>query len=670
MSFIRYPNPQLSAISTYANQAALPVSSTDGDTAITLDTDTLWIYNLSGAAWKAVGSPSAVLSVGTIDSQTPSANGAVISANALVLQSASATVPGLVNLTTQTLAGVKTFSSPPNLSSLTASTALVLDGSKNITTVAYVSTNTASTIVLRDGSGNFSAGTITAALTGTASGNTTISANNHGVVVSGAANVLTVIAPDASATKVLKSGGAAADPSWLAYDNANTVSTLVFRDGSGNFSAGTITATVTGTSSGNTTISPNNHGVVISGAANVLTVIAPDASATKVLKSGGASADPSWLAYDNANTASTLVFRDGSGNFAATTITAALTGTASGNTTYSANNHGVVLSGAANVMTVIAPDASTAKVLVSGGSSADPAWSLLTNTNLSGSAAVSNANLAAMANNTFKGNISGGSATPSDLTIAQMVGALQTPLSLVTNITTTVNIAATASFISGDTSGGAYTATFVVPTGNTNKSFSVRKTTSDFNTLTMAIATSGSFIENGVTSSTTRIDTIGETIVFISDGTNYEIVSRVIPSIIFTFTPALGGITAVGNGYLYGSGKRIGSSLQMAFQFVGGTTSTYAAATAVTFGIPSGITIDTAQIDARDQLSGSGYIQNATSSFVVLGQESTTSTVGMISPAAASVAVGVTTATPALLAALTTSRIAFTCQYPITGWKG
>jgi hypothetical protein len=127
-------------------------------------------------------------------------------------------------------------------------------------------------------------------------------------------------------------------------------------------------------------------------------------------------------AATNLNTVSTIVKRDGSGNFSAGTITASLTGTASGNTTYSANNHGVVVSSGTNAMTVVAPDASTSKVLVSGGSSADPSWSLLTNSNLSGSAAISNANLATMTSSsttvgTVKGNISGSSSTPSDVVL-------------------------------------------------------------------------------------------------------------------------------------------------------------------------------------------------------------------------------------------------------------
>jgi len=84
-----------------------------------------------------------VTTIGTIDSEgSPSANGASISSTNLIMQSASGTVPGLINTTTQTFAGVKTFSSAPNLSSLTASTVLVLDGSKNVSSSPNIAQGT------------------------------------------------------------------------------------------------------------------------------------------------------------------------------------------------------------------------------------------------------------------------------------------------------------------------------------------------------------------------------------------------------------------------------------------------------------------------------------------------------------------------------------------------
>lgn len=91
----------------------------------------------------------------------------------------------------------------------------------------------------------------------------------------------------------------------------------------------------------------------------------------------------------SANTVSTIVARDGSGNFTAGTITANLTGTA---TNFSGSLVGDVTG--TQGATVI------------------------------GSSVVTNAKLANMSNNTFKGNISGGAAAPSDLTVAQMKTAL------------------------------------------------------------------------------------------------------------------------------------------------------------------------------------------------------------------------------------------------------
>lgn len=83
------------------------------------------------------------------------------------------------------------------------------------------SANTVSAIVQRDASGNFSAGTITASLTGNCSGNaaTATNATNHIADATGSAHGAT---------------------------NANTANMIVKRDASGNFSAGTITASLNG----------------------------------------------------------------------------------------------------------------------------------------------------------------------------------------------------------------------------------------------------------------------------------------------------------------------------------------------------------------------------------------------------------------------------------------
>lgn len=156
--------------------------------------------------------------------------------------------------------------------------------------------NTASTIVARDASGNFSAGTITADLTGDVTGNVSGSSGSTtgnaatatalatgrtigmtGDVVwtsaafDGSGNVTgtATIQPDSVAlgtdttgnyvaagavSGVGLSGSASAEGATFTVTsnatNANTASTIVARDASGNFSAGTITANLTGNASG------------------------------------------------------------------------------------------------------------------------------------------------------------------------------------------------------------------------------------------------------------------------------------------------------------------------------------------------------------------------------------------------------------------------------------
>lgn len=164
------------------------------------------------------------------------------------------------------------------------------------------SANTASAIVARDGSGNFSAGTITASLSGNASTATSATsattATNLAGGVAGAVpyqsgSGATAFSAAGTSGQYLQSNGTSA-PSWVTpptigdgtltmnvsgtglsgsasftanqtgnstftvtsnATSANTASTIVARDASGNFSAGTITATLSGNASSATTAS-------------------------------------------------------------------------------------------------------------------------------------------------------------------------------------------------------------------------------------------------------------------------------------------------------------------------------------------------------------------------------------------------------------------------------
>jgi len=182
-------------------------------------------------------------------------------------------------------------------------------------------------------------------------GNTGVTAISSGVIIdadinASAAIVDTKLAQITTAGKVANSATTAT--------NANTASAIVARDASGNFSAGTITAALTGTASlatsaatctGNAatvTTNANLTGDVTSVgnataiAADVIVNADINASAgivdTKLatIATAGKVSNSATTAT-SANTGSTIVARDGSNNFSAGTITAALTGAASSN---------------------------------------------------------------------------------------------------------------------------------------------------------------------------------------------------------------------------------------------------------------------------------------------------------------------------------------------------
>lgn len=122
--------------------------------------------------------------------------------------------------------------------------------------------------------------------------------------------------------------------------STNTNSAIVARDGSGNFGAGTITASLTGNVSGNVTGSVTGNSSTATALAANPTDCGSNTYATTIDANGNltcASITNASTTGTSSSTNSTLVLRDGSSNFSAGTITAALTGNASTATALAAN---------------------------------------------------------------------------------------------------------------------------------------------------------------------------------------------------------------------------------------------------------------------------------------------------------------------------------------------
>lgn len=107
-------------IVTYSTFASFPASAPEGSFALALDTDTLYVFDAGTNAWVSIAQPGGggVTSLGTFDSQVPTVDGAVISGTTLYMQAATATEPGLVNNTTQSFSGNKTFTGTISASNL------------------------------------------------------------------------------------------------------------------------------------------------------------------------------------------------------------------------------------------------------------------------------------------------------------------------------------------------------------------------------------------------------------------------------------------------------------------------------------------------------------------------------------------------------------------------
>lgn len=165
--------------------------------------------------------------------------------------------------------------------SITSGELLVGNDTSAVATIAKTNLNTANTVVQRDASGNFSAGTITANLSGKAS---TAGIADEAIKLSNGHTFLTNLGSSSASssfdgtadisdigvtgtlpvghggtgkgnlpTGELLVGNDTSAVTTIAKTSANTANTVVQRDASGNFSAGTITASLSGNATSATT---------------------------------------------------------------------------------------------------------------------------------------------------------------------------------------------------------------------------------------------------------------------------------------------------------------------------------------------------------------------------------------------------------------------------------
>lgn len=204
------------------------------------------------------------------------------------------------------------------------------------------------------------------------------------------------------------------------------------------------------------------------------------------------------------------------------------------------------------------------------------------------------------------------------LTGAQLREALVPDQSFVTK-TTTASLTAAQLLALCDGTGGAFTLTLAPAADTEGKRITITKIGTDYN----AITVDGDGAEvidfgNGAAAgaSSTTLNTPGESIELISNGTKYYLIKRNIPSVWTAFTPTIGAITSAPT---QGSGatkearwRRIGDSMEINFNYNqsnagSGGTGNYL------FPLPSGFTIDSAKLtpstDATLRIAACGVAQ-------------------------------------------------------------
>lgn len=241
---------------------------------------------------------------------------------------------------------------------------------------------------------------------------------------------------------------------------------------------------------------------------------------------------------------------------------------------------------------------------------------------------------------------------------------VQPHLFVVQSKTTTYIALLTDDVVLCSTSGGAWTLTLPTAVGISGKKLKVKKTTADFTVLTIDGNGAETIAENGAGTATTTIDTIGEELEIVSDGSNWVVLARTIPAVTNTYTPTGGHTTNVTYTARWWR-ERGHLRVQARINFSGATD----AATTLYMTIPSGLIIDTTKvIDTTAQQGNFGTINlivNATNNSIT-GATVYKSTTEVQFKGGTAVGVWSTTV-PTTIA--NGDNFAIDFKVPVSGWK-
>ena len=234
------------------------------------------------------------------------------------------------------------------------------------------------------------------------------------------------------------------------------------------------------------------------------------------------------------------------------------------------------------------------------------------------------------------------------------------PLSLAKVSTTTTPYTATSAddVILIDATAGAKTVNLPAAAGASEKVYIIKKTDSSFNAVT--IDPNASETIDG--STTTTINTQFESITIQSDGTNWQLLERRIPSEWVSYIPTIGGagtVTSLTTFY-----RRVGDSIEIQGRFTAGNV----ALSAANFTLPTGLAYDSSKMAG----TGTFIVGNWTraTAGAQFGTSLINTSVAPIQFGAAEAGFGGLVARDGNSCWANSDSIAFNAKVPISGWKG